>query len=69
MECKTCLKVSSPFSVPASQHNGVGFLLSPLLSIGEPSFRARALTYTPSLPLWGSHGVSSSGAAGGQPAC
>lgn len=29
IDSKTCLKVSSPFSVPASQHNGVGFLLSP----------------------------------------
>lgn len=32
----------------------------------DSSYRDRILTYTPSLPLLGSHGVSSSGAEGGQ---
>lgn len=69
MDSKTCLKVATPFSALAWQNTGVGFLLSPPPCPRELSFGVRALTYTPSLPLWDSRGVSGSGAVGGQPTC
>lgn len=67
-DSKKSLKVSIPFIDP-SKEEGWDWTSCPFsFPSGEPSSRGRVLTYTPSLPLWGSHGVSGSGAEGGQPA-
>lgn len=72
-ESKECLEVGYP--LPRSKHGRrmvLDFLFLLLLSLRgaqlDPTSRGRALTYTLSLPPWGSHGESGSGAEEGQPA-
>lgn len=70
-DSKKCLKVSTPCPDPSMAEGWCWISCLPSSfwrAQLEPSSRGRALTYTPSLPLWGSHGVSGSGAEGGQPA-